>query len=60
MKWDLYVMTDVKEYDWWPESDHRSRKWVREEDLKSISLSSLTETHIESILNNIHSHLSVC
>ena len=53
-------MTDVKEYDWWPESDHRSRKWVREEDLKSISLSSLTETHIESILNYIHSHLSVC
>ena len=52
-------MTDVREYDWWPESENRSRKWVQEQDLKDISLSSLTESHITSILNYIHSHLLV-
>ena len=59
VKWDLYVMTDVREYDWWPESENRSRKWVQEQDLKDISLSSLTESHITSILKYIHSHLLV-
>lgn len=56
MKWDLYVMSEVKEYDWWPESEMRSRIWVSEEDIEKVNLSSLTKSHLDSILEYLHSH----
>lgn len=56
VKWDLYVMSEVKEYDWWPESEMRSRIWVREEDIDKVNISSLTKSHIDSILEYLHTH----
>lgn len=49
-------MSEVKEYDWWPESEMRSRIWVSEEDIEKVNLSSLTKSHLDSILEYLHSH----
>ena len=43
-------MKCTKEYDWWPEKDHRDRKWVRKEDLEGLVICPLTQQHIPHVL----------
>ncbi|KAK8831408.1 hypothetical protein WA577_000496, partial [Blastocystis sp. JDR] len=47
--WTLYPMECTKIYDWWPESENRSRKWVKEEELESLFIDPLSKVHIPHI-----------
>ena len=50
VQWRLFTMKCTKEYDWWPEKDHRDRKWVRKEDLEGLNICPLTQQHIPHVL----------
>ena len=50
VRWSLFVMDNVEEYEWWPEKDHRSRRWVDIDDLSTVTLSTLTQCHVPAIL----------
>ena len=48
--WRLYPLKCEKIYDWWPESEHRSRKWVCKDDLAALTICPLTQQHIPKVL----------
>ena len=58
--WTLYPMECTKIYDWWPESENRSRKWVKEEELESLFIDPLSKVHIPHILAYMHSRSCLC
>lgn len=58
--WHLYPMKCTKVYDWWPESDNRNRKWVKEEELDALTIDPLSKSHLPRILQYMHSSSCSC
>lgn len=55
----LYPMKLSKEYEWWPEKEHRRRKWVTESELPSLPLCNLLQLHLPKILDFLHNQASL-